>query len=76
MSKSTATSSIPGTVLNEYGADALRWYLYTAAPPGNERRFSASLVGEVMRSFTLTLWNIYSFFVTYANLDGWTPAHA
>ncbi len=51
----------------------MRWYLYTASPPGQERRFSADLVGEVVRNFTLTLWNTYSFFVTYANLDGWTP---
>jgi isoleucyl-tRNA synthetase len=56
-------------VLNAHGADAFRWYLYTATPPGQERRFSSELVGEVIRSFTLTLWNVYSFFVTYANLD-------
>ena len=55
--------------LNVHGADAFRWYLYTATPPGQERRFSSELVGEVIRSFTLTLWNVYSFFVTYANLD-------
>jgi isoleucyl-tRNA synthetase len=55
--------------LNAHGADAFRWYLYTATPPGQERRFSSDLVGEVIRSFTLTLWNVYSFFVTYANLD-------
>ncbi|HRQ23169.1 MAG TPA: DUF5915 domain-containing protein, partial [Anaerolineales bacterium] len=42
---------------------------FTTTPPGQERRFSADLVGEVIRSFTLTLWNVYSFFVTYANLD-------
>ncbi|NTW44240.1 MAG: class I tRNA ligase family protein, partial [Anaerolineaceae bacterium] len=52
---------------------AMRWYLYTASPPGQERRFSSDLVGEVLRNFTLTLWNTYSFFVTYANLDGWVP---
>ncbi len=52
-----------------HGADAFRWYLYTASPPGQERRFSSELVGEVVRDFTLTLWNVYSFFVTYANLD-------
>jgi isoleucyl-tRNA synthetase len=51
----------------------MRWYLYTASPPGQERRFSSDLVSEVVRSFTLTLWNTYSFFVTYANLDGWKP---
>jgi isoleucyl-tRNA synthetase len=69
MSKSLGNIIQPWDVLNDHGADALRWYLYTATPPGVERRFSSELVGEVIRSFTLTLWNVYSFFVTYANLD-------
>src|SRR5512134_544741 len=69
MSKSLGNIIVPWDVLNAHGADAFRWYLYTATPPGNERRFSSDLVGEVIRSFTLTLWNVYSFFVTYANLD-------
>lgn len=69
MSKSLGNIVNPWDVLNVHGADAFRWYLYTATPPGNERRFSADLVGEVIRNFTLTLWNVYSFFVTYANLD-------
>ncbi len=73
MSKSKGNIINPWDVLNVHGADAFRWYLYTATPPGNERRFSPDLVGEVLRSFTLTLWNVYSFFVTYANLDGWKP---
>jgi isoleucyl-tRNA synthetase len=74
MSKSRGNVVDPWTVLNVQGADALRWYLYTAAPPGNARRFSAELVDEALRRFLLTLWNTYVFFVTYANLDGWTPA--
>ncbi len=69
MSKSLGNIVQPWDVLNLHGADALRWYLYTASPAGQERRFSADLVGDVIRSFTLTLWNVYSFFVTYANLD-------
>ncbi|MBI4761190.1 MAG: isoleucine--tRNA ligase [Chloroflexota bacterium] len=69
MSKSLGNIVNPWDVLNVHGADAFRWYLYTATPPGNERRFSSELVGEVIRNFTLTLWNVYSFFVTYANLD-------
>jgi isoleucyl-tRNA synthetase len=69
MSKSKGNIIAPWDVLSAHGADAFRWYLYTATPPGNERRFSSELVGEVIRSFTLTLWNVYSFFVTYANLD-------
>ena len=73
MSKSKGNVVDPWTVLNQHGADALRWYLYTASPPGQERRFSADLVGDVVRSFTLTFWNTYSFFVNYAQLDEWTP---
>ncbi len=73
MSKSRGNVETPWTVIEKNGADAMRWYLYTASPPGQERRFSSDLVGEVLRNFTLTLWNTYSFFVTYANLDGWTP---
>ncbi len=69
MSKSLGNIVQPWDVINAHGADALRWYLYTATPPGQERRFSSDLVGEVIRNFTLTLWNVYSFFVTYANLD-------
>ena len=74
MSKSKGNIVNPWEVIDKHGADAMRWYLYTASPPGQERRFSADLVGEVVRNFTLTLWNTYSFFVTYANLDGWQPA--
>jgi len=73
MSKTRGNVVSPWEVLDKNGADAMRWYLYTASPPGQERRFSSDLVGEVLRNFTLTLWNTYSFFVTYANLDGWKP---
>ena len=69
MSKSLGNIVDPWDVLDNHGADAFRWYLYTATPPGQPRRFSVELVSEVVRSFTLTLWNVYSFFTTYANLD-------
>ncbi|MSQ41768.1 MAG: isoleucine--tRNA ligase [Dehalococcoidia bacterium] len=74
MSKSRGNVVDPWTVLDEHGADALRWYLYTAAPPGNERRFSSPLVGDAARRFLSTLWNTCSFFVTYANLADFDPA--
>jgi isoleucyl-tRNA synthetase len=74
MSKTKGNIVDPWEVLKANGADAFRWYLYTATPPGQERRFSSELVGSVVRDFTLTLWNVYSFFVTYANLDKWTPS--
>jgi isoleucyl-tRNA synthetase len=73
MSKSKGNIVDPWSVLDEHGADAFRWYLYTSGPPGEPRRFSARLVGEVVKKFWLTIWNTYSFFVTYANIDGWTP---
>jgi isoleucyl-tRNA synthetase len=73
MSKSRDNLVDPWEVINAHGSDALRWYLYTAGPPGQEKRFSTDLVGEVVRNFTLTLWNVYSFFVTYARLDRWHP---
>ncbi|MGQ9584118.1 MAG: isoleucine--tRNA ligase [Anaerolineae bacterium] len=73
MSKSKGNSVDPWDVIHAHGSDALRWYLYTASPPGLERRVSVGLVGDVVRRFLLTLWNTYSFFVTYANIDGFDP---
>ncbi len=73
MSKSRGNVINPWDVFEEYGVDALRWNLFSASPPGNPRRFSVAGVGESLRQFMLTLWNSYAFFVTYANLDGWSP---
>jgi len=74
MSKAKGNVVKPEPMLDKYGADALRWYFLTAAPPGNARRFSEQLISEVTRQFLLTLWNVYSFFVTYANIDEFNPA--
>ena len=74
MSKAKGNVVEPGVVIDKYGADALRWYLFTSSPPGNVRRFSGDMVAEVTRRFLLTLWNVYSFFVTYANIDQFVPA--
>jgi isoleucyl-tRNA synthetase len=71
MSKSRGNIVSPWEVMSTHGADATRWYMYTATPPGNSRRFSVNLVGETVRKFLNTLWNTYSFFVTYANLSDW-----
>ncbi|HEY87729.1 MAG TPA: isoleucine--tRNA ligase [Dehalococcoidia bacterium] len=73
MSKARGNVVEPGAVTNKYGADALRWYCFTTSPPGNVRRFSEKLVSEITRRFLFTLWNVYSFFVTYANIDHFTP---
>ena len=76
MSKSKGNVVQPIPVLDEHGADALRWYLLTASAAGSPRRFSSELVGDAVRRFLLTLWNTYSFFVTYARIDGFTPEWA
>jgi isoleucyl-tRNA synthetase len=73
MSKARRNVVEPAAVIDKYGADAVRWYFFTASPPGNARRFSEQLVSEVTRQFLLTLWNVYSFFVTYANIDRFFP---
>ncbi|GAC1543037.1 MAG: isoleucine--tRNA ligase [Herpetosiphon sp.] len=70
MSKSRGNVVDPWSLISQYGADATRWYMYASAPPYNPRRFAPEYVGEMLRQFVLTLWNTYSFFVTYANLDG------
>ena len=63
----------PWEVVKKYGADALRWYLYTASAPGNPRQFDEKQVDEVSRRFLSTLWNVYSFFIMYANIDNYQP---
>ena len=73
MSKARGNVVEPWAVINKYGADALRWYCLTASPPGNVRRFSEDMVAEIVRRFLLILWNVYSFFVTYANIDRFIP---
>ncbi len=73
MSKTRGNVVRPMAVIDKHGADALRWYCLTSSPPGNVRRFSEKLVAEITRRFLLTLWNVYSFFVTYANIDRFTP---
>ncbi len=74
MSKRKGNVINPGEVIKKYGADALRWYLYTGSAPGNPRQFDPRQVDEVSRSLLSTLWNVYSFFVTYAVIDKYQPA--
>ena len=73
MSKRKGNVVWPFEVVEKYGADALRWYLYTASAPGNPRQFDEKQVNEVSRRFLSTLWNVYSFFVMYANIDDYKP---
>ena len=73
MSKHVGNVVRPDTVLDAHGADALRWYLFTASHPGEPRRFSDKLVSETLRRVLLTLWNVYSFFTNYASIDNFHP---
>ncbi len=73
MSKSKGNIIDPWTVINEYGADAVRWYMLSSVPPENTHRFSIQALSETMRRHLLTLWNTYSFFVLYANIDEFVP---
>ena len=74
MSKTKGNVIEPWTVLDKYGADPFRWYLLTAQQAGESFRFSLDAIEEAMRRFLLTVWNTYSFLVTYASLpDGWSP---
>ncbi len=76
MSKHVGNVVEPLPLLDEYGADALRWYLFTATHPGEPRRFSARLVNETLRRVLLTLWNVHSFFTNYASIDNFQPDQA
>jgi isoleucyl-tRNA synthetase len=72
MSKSRGNVIDPWSILDTRGADALRWYFFSAGSPWVSRRVYEEGLDESTRRFLLTLWNTYAFFVTYANLDGWT----
>jgi len=64
----------PSELFESLGADSTRMFLYASTTPlGEDARFSESHVEEIMKQFTLTLWNTYSFFVTYASIDKWEP---
>ncbi len=73
MSKSRGNVVEPWQVLDNQGADAFRWYLFTVSSPWYPRRFFPEAIEEIVRRFLLTLWNTYSFFVVYANIDGFNP---
>ena len=74
MSKSKRNYREPREIFDKYGADALRWYLYANQPPWTSIRYNERSIKECIPEFLLRLWNCYSFFVIYANIDGFDPA--
>src|SRR5205807_1313400 len=69
MSKSLKNSVDPLEVMSKFGADATRWYFFSAVAIGNDYRFDLPAVQDVIRRFLLILWNTYGFFTNYARLD-------
>ena len=69
MSKRLGNAADPFQTINEYGADATRWYMISNANPWDNLKFDIEGIGEVRRKFFGTLYNTYAFFALYANID-------
>ena len=73
MSKSLGNVIDPLEVMARHGADPLRWVLLTSGSPWSSRRLGDAILEDAVRRFFLTWWNVYAFFVLYANADGFDP---
>jgi isoleucyl-tRNA synthetase len=73
MSKSKRNYREPNEIFDKYGADALRWYLFANQPPWTSIRYSEEAIKDSIPEFLLRLWNVFSFFMIYANIDGFDP---
>ncbi len=73
LSKRDKNYTDPLELMDAVGADAMRWALYAGTVPGQSVRFFDKAATEAVRELLLKVWNVYSFFVTYANIDGFDP---
>ncbi len=73
MSKSKKNYKEPGYIFDHEGADAMRWLLASGQAPWTSIRFQEAAIAEAQREFLIRLYNVYSFFVIYANIDRWRP---
>jgi isoleucyl-tRNA synthetase len=76
MSKHRGNVISPDDVFKVQGADALRWFLFAGSPPWTVKRVDKAAVTDAQNQVLDTLWNVYSFFVLYANIDGFDPRAA
>jgi isoleucyl-tRNA synthetase len=74
MSKSKRNYREPNEIFDRYGADALRWFFFATQPPWTTIRYSEQAIKDSIPEFLLRLWNVYSFFVIYSNIDGFDPS--
>ncbi len=74
LSKRDKNYSPPGEMFDRFGADAVRWSLYSGSLPGQSAKWFDGGANDAIKDFLLKVWNVYTFFVTYANIDGWTPS--
>jgi isoleucyl-tRNA synthetase len=70
MSKSLRNYRSPNEIFDKFGADALRWYFYANQPPWNSILYSERAIRDSISEFMLRLWNVFSFFTIYAEIDG------
>ena len=73
LSKRWKNYSDPMEMFDRFGADAVRWSLYAQSLPGQSTKWFDGGANDAIKDFLLKVWNVYSFFATYANIDGWDP---
>lgn len=74
MSKHLGNILLPMPLMDEHGADALRWFMACSGSPWSPRRIGHTALSEIVRKVLLTYWNTAAFHVLYARTEGWTPA--